>query len=46
VSLGKLEHLRALSEALFGQRCRLEVVLVIASSEDGAERLGLVVEHF
>jgi DNA-binding transcriptional ArsR family regulator len=35
VSPAKSEHLRAVSEVLFGQRYRLEVMVAIASSQDG-----------
>jgi DNA-binding IclR family transcriptional regulator len=35
VSAEELEHIRAMSEVLFGQRYRLEAMLAIASAEDG-----------
>jgi DNA-binding IclR family transcriptional regulator len=48
VSAEKLEHVRAVSEVLFGQRYRLEAMVAIASAEDGlvcltdlAQQLGI-----
>ena len=35
MSQGPSEHLRAVSQVLFGQRYRLEVMVAIASSEEG-----------
>jgi DNA-binding IclR family transcriptional regulator len=48
VSAGELEHIRAISEVLFGQRYRLEAMVAVASAEDGlvcltdlAQQLGI-----